>query len=418
MTAGMQQTAGQSKPRALIVDDEAEIRKLLSEMCRICGIDSRAVAGGKEALEIAGKEKFTFFVVDLNMPEIPGPELIAQLLQMDSDSAIIVLTGEKNPEVIVDIMKHGAWDYLVKPITVDQFEKTVNEVLKKKQRRFMEKSALEVGESRLRTKLEWMTYKDKRSKEATEAADKNVIYNLRASLSQGDGFGALISLIDIIRYQENENGDTVVDKELMKVLSENADYGKKIIDGLDSIVKIYSKDAALEKMHPDKLMALLHQKILEMRESSADRGLVISEPETRFDCLVAVDKNSFCDAFEELLVNACKYSAKGSEIDVFVSPVGSYLCISVKSELAPNDNGIPKEMEETVQESFFRLHPPSMGIKAEKFGLGLGLTVVNQVMRKHNGTFTIGNVNDHTHSQIQKCVLAQMFLPMESAPAR
>ncbi len=85
------------------------------------------------------------------------------------------------------------------------------------------------------------------------------------------------------------------------------------------------------------------------------------------------------------------------------------------NEINPWDQpygGIPEEYEKLVLEPFFRIQPPDETIgDVEKFGLGLGLTVVDNVARKHGGIFLIHDVKDHMDGKVRNCVLADLLLP-------
>ncbi|HNC00788.1 MAG TPA: ATP-binding protein, partial [Leptospiraceae bacterium] len=118
---------------------------------------------------------------------------------------------------------------------------------------------------------------------------------------------------------------------------------------------------------------------------------------------------------KELLINSYKYSTPSSRVDIFAHVAGSYFCITFKNEIDEKSyGGIPPEKEKLVLEPFFRLHPPVEDIlEVEKFSLGLGLTVVDFIVNKHNGMFFIHNAIDHTGKRKTNCVLAEVFLPIK-----
>ena len=130
---------------------------------------------------------------------------------------------------------------------------------------------------------------------------------------------------------------------------------------------------------------------------------------------ICVDLEKIYLAIEEILINAYKYSTNKSQINIFANVSKGYFCISVKNEVPKEPyGGIPQDMEKLVIEPFFRLHPPVEDvISIEKFGLGLGLTVVDYLVRKHNGLFFIHNAIDHTGNRVSNCVLSEIFLPMQ-----
>jgi signal transduction histidine kinase len=120
-------------------------------------------------------------------------------------------------------------------------------------------------------------------------------------------------------------------------------------------------------------------------------------------------------AIEELVINAFKYCNENSNIDIFAHINNGYLIVSVKNEVK-NDSygGIDESKEKYVIQPFYRIHPPVESVnKIEKFGLGLGLTMVDHILGKHSGLFFIHNAKDHTTKTITLCVLSEIFLPLQ-----
>ncbi|HMV44733.1 MAG TPA: ATP-binding protein, partial [Leptospiraceae bacterium] len=138
-------------------------------------------------------------------------------------------------------------------------------------------------------------------------------------------------------------------------------------------------------------------------------------PSVQSTVQIEIDIEKIKLVLEELLINAYKYSVSSSRIDIFAHITGTYFCITFKNEIDENSyGGIPPEKEKLVLEPFFRIHPPVEDILAvEKFSLGLGLTVVDFIINKHNGMFFIHNAVDHTGKKRTNCVLAEVFLPIK-----
>jgi len=114
-----------------------------------------------------------------------------------------------------------------------------------------------------------------------------------------------------------------------------------------------------------------------------------------------------------LLINAIKYSEANSNIDIVTYKSGNYICLSFKNKVNEK-NCIPKGQEKMVLEPFFRINPLlEGGVGAfEKFAFGLGLSVVDNIVRKHRGIFYIHSANDHSQETVQHANLAEIFLPI------
>ncbi|MEE2788627.1 MAG: response regulator [Myxococcota bacterium] len=116
----------------LIVDDDADIGQYMKTLLETTGYRVTVVADPTLVLDTIKDETFHVLIVDLMMPRMDGIELIGHIRKQDSDVAIIVSTGYPSVDTAVDAMKLNVSDYVRKPFEVDQFRKTIEEVLKQK----------------------------------------------------------------------------------------------------------------------------------------------------------------------------------------------------------------------------------------------------------------------------------------------
>jgi DNA-binding response OmpR family regulator len=102
--------------RALVVDDEAPIRKLVAISLRKMGYQCELAADGEEAARISAKSKFDVVVTDLKMPNKNGHSLALDLLQLQERPLIVVYTGVIEPRLAKDLLARGVDDILYKPL--------------------------------------------------------------------------------------------------------------------------------------------------------------------------------------------------------------------------------------------------------------------------------------------------------------
>ncbi len=107
-----------SEHRVLIVDDEVEFARLLSERLEARGLTVDTVFSGEEALEIAEKKTFDAILLDLAMPGMNGIETLERLRAINPDLQIILFTGNATVNVTLEAMKLGAVDLLEKPANI------------------------------------------------------------------------------------------------------------------------------------------------------------------------------------------------------------------------------------------------------------------------------------------------------------
>lgn len=117
--AGATSGTASSGPRLLIVDDEAECRKLLAVMLSQVGMSSTMATNGAEALSILQRESVDAVISDLIMPGVSGLELLAQVRRFYPQQVFLIATGVDDVRVGMQAIRQGADDYLVKPLEAD-----------------------------------------------------------------------------------------------------------------------------------------------------------------------------------------------------------------------------------------------------------------------------------------------------------
>src|SRR4029077_18435292 len=104
------------KERVLVVDDEPSIRKYLQTLLEVDGFSVTAVSSGAEALEhIQGEDRPNFVILDVLMPEMDGLETLRQLIHLDRNLHVIMLSCSNEVTTVVEAIRLGAQDYLTKP---------------------------------------------------------------------------------------------------------------------------------------------------------------------------------------------------------------------------------------------------------------------------------------------------------------
>jgi len=103
----------------LIVDDEDFLRDQLARILGEEGYAVRGVEAGKQALEVVDREGIDLVLLDLNLPDLHGIEVLRELRARDPDLLVIVVTGYGSVESAVESLKLGAYDYIKKPFKAD-----------------------------------------------------------------------------------------------------------------------------------------------------------------------------------------------------------------------------------------------------------------------------------------------------------
>ncbi|MBF0379778.1 MAG: sigma-54-dependent Fis family transcriptional regulator [Magnetococcales bacterium] len=117
-------------PNILLIDDDASVVFSTSTILRGAGFtDIDTLTDSREVMKFLAVNKVGVLVLDLFMPHISGEKLIPQIRMQHPDLPIIVMTASNEVEKAVFCMKHGAFDFLVKPIDENRFLTTVKKAL-------------------------------------------------------------------------------------------------------------------------------------------------------------------------------------------------------------------------------------------------------------------------------------------------
>jgi putative two-component system response regulator len=117
----------------LVVDDEDGIRQALTRFLTRLGYQVQAAANATEALERLAAHHPTAMLCDIRMPETSGVELLPKVLAQDPDLAIIMLTAIDEPRTAIECLKLGAYDYLIKPVDLEELELSLQHALRQRQ---------------------------------------------------------------------------------------------------------------------------------------------------------------------------------------------------------------------------------------------------------------------------------------------
>ncbi len=117
----------------LVVDDDPIQRRLVEEALKRIGYRAITLDGGEAALRfMASRESadIALIVLDLVMPDLDGMGVLARLKQAGIDKPVIVLTAQGGIDTVVSAMRAGAFDFVVKPVSVERLDVSVRNALK------------------------------------------------------------------------------------------------------------------------------------------------------------------------------------------------------------------------------------------------------------------------------------------------
>ncbi len=174
-------------PKILLIDDEKANLRVMSISLRSDGYDVVTACSGEEGLEVYEKERPDIVITDVKMPGIDGIEVLKRIKKRDPESEIIIITGHGDIDNAIEALKHGASDFINKPVRDDAMAVALKRALekldiKRKVNEYTENLEKELAEAtqELRRQSDFMEKLILTSQEGIVATDKKfnvVIYN-------------------------------------------------------------------------------------------------------------------------------------------------------------------------------------------------------------------------------------------------
>ena len=160
--------------RVLVVDDERSILQLLKEALTHWGYQVTTANSGREALEALRTGVFHVAMTDIRMPDMSGIDLLREIKKLDETIEVVVMTGYPAISSAVEALKEGAYDYLSKPVMLDEIHHLMQ--------RMMEHRFLRGEVQSLRTRLgEELTFNELIGSSAPMERVKEIIGKVAAT---------------------------------------------------------------------------------------------------------------------------------------------------------------------------------------------------------------------------------------------
>jgi signal transduction histidine kinase len=322
-------------------------------------------------LEKCRQQKFDLVITDLNMPELTGHELLVQLKTEQPDVEVIVITGQGTIELAVQMIKAGAFDFITKPINFDHAELVV--------RKCLDQAAARAENSRLR-----QINRDLETLNEIKAKFIAITnHELRTPVS------IISHVVELITSEFPHAGP----RNLMRMLHRSTQQLREIVEQMHDISQINSPDLVL-----DLVDFPLKELFLEVKE---ELGLVLERRQLRLLCEVPeqlsirADRGKFKKVIRELLQNAIKFTGDAGTICMAARFDGQEQAVLTFSD---NGTGIAKEDQDKIFQLFYEVgdHMHHFSSKEDYLGggMGLGLSIVNDIVKAHGGKVTVDSSPD------------------------
>ena len=121
-----------TKEKVLLIDDEEEFLETLSERMEIRGMEVSTAANARNAVSALDSGDYDAIVLDLQMPDMNGIEMLKVIKKNHPDMQVILLSGQATLEAGIEAMKLGAMDFMEKPADIDSLTEKIKKAQAKK----------------------------------------------------------------------------------------------------------------------------------------------------------------------------------------------------------------------------------------------------------------------------------------------
>jgi DNA-binding response OmpR family regulator len=391
-----------SHSKILIVEDEKATALTLAGILKKNGFPSDLAENGASAFDMYTAFQYPIVITDLEMPKMGGADLISKLETFIPSPVIFVTTAHSDPATIIEIMKMGIYDYLIKPVNAADIIIKIRHAFESAEIRRLRAISDRERIVRLENQLDWYKWQERSKNRDTKKLDKSLFHNLKTSFSQGAGFGSLITIVDlVISSAVMKNDGYLIEKEIFDLMHSNAQMAEKAITAFTEIDNLNTGSMPVERISFDALYTAITACIEDVSTFASLNNNTIRKSDLKAETasfLVDVNLNYLITAIRELLLNAFKFSEKNSDIVIIADRLGEYLEIEVLNIPIANDDGsrgIPFEYENIIFEPFFRL-TKKIYEEFKTLDFGIGLTLVENVVAKHKGKVSAATVIDYS----------------------
>jgi nitrogen regulation protein NR(I) len=123
------------RKQVLIVDDEPNLRKILSAQLTRDGYDAQTAEDGEQGLHLLREHHIDLIITDLKMPKVDGMTLLKRALEIEPELPVVLITAHGTIDTAVEALKRGAFDFVTKPFDKDEVRQIVAKALKTRELR-------------------------------------------------------------------------------------------------------------------------------------------------------------------------------------------------------------------------------------------------------------------------------------------
>lgn len=349
----------------LVIDDDPSVREVLTDYLVDQGFRCRSERCGESGLMALAKGACDIVITDLRMPGMSGLDVVRLAKERRPEVEVIVVTGYATIEDGVEAMRRGAYDFVLKPLKIDQFDAVVARC------------------------VEWIRHK--RSHAELQEVNRRLLELSRMKTK-------FLAITD----HELRTPVTALDGMLQFLLRRSGDVSDDVRNRLEQLSNVSRRLVDLVRGIHDLAQCRTHQFPVSLDWADAgdlSRGALLDFDIARFNrevqlelrqdvpagCRLKADLHRLRQAITELIQNAVKATPDGGLVDVRFAVEGKRFQVVVSD----TGVGIPPAEHEKIFEAFYEVaderHHHTSKHEFGGAGLGIGLSIALEIAKAHGG---------------------------------
>ena len=379
--------------RILVADDSKDVTAFLHGYLAQQGYQVQVAYDGETAVRLFMAEPFDLVLTDLQMPRLNGLGVLHRVKERASDTQVIILTGHASLETALDAMRHGAFDYLLKPVEmVDQLQLAIDRALLHRSlaienQRLMDE--LQTANNQLEQRVAEQTHELREAYEQLQSLDRMksefvsiVSHELRTPLS--------VILLSAQILHSDYDGLTPERRQehLLNLLA----YGRRLKRMVENLLDFSLLERGELELERDSIsVGGIVQEVTELFLPRAhEKGVTLNSVPPQPDLQIEADSARLSNALSQLVDNAIKFTAQGGRVVIgargpLQAPGGSRQPHAVIA-VADSGVGIPLDRQQALFKAFSQI---DMSDRRRFEGIGLGLALANRIIQAHGGQITL-----------------------------
>ncbi|MGE4357706.1 MAG: sensor histidine kinase [Candidatus Omnitrophota bacterium] len=359
------------KRRILVVDDEENMCSALFDVLEGEGFVVSTASDKDEALRLLKNIEFDLLLLDIRLKGSSGIDLISTVKEIKPDIAVIIITGYPDLNSAIEGVRLGIADYLLKPISVDSLKASIQNALIQKDK--------EKQKSNLFERLKELEKKNAQLEETLKQAGQQI------SLGKIGPFmfhevKNILGIMNISVYYLKKNidcKDSKVKKHI-EIIEREIDHSHQIIMGLLELSRRQEDKGMLSDINQltEEVLSLLSHE-LELKGIKVIKEYASPLP------TICLEPNQIKQVFINLVLNAQDAMPKGGELRIKTGKEDRFVYV----KFSDTGCGIKKSDMEKIFTPFFTT-------KKESGGIGLGLAVSQEIVKKYGGIIEVESIEN------------------------